>query len=337
MVRLVLGMYGRREGREEFVGEPGYLLYPGAGWNLVSSVCILCVCCPPSVTHRSGEDRHDRTPDRRFYSVRIPSSGKTAAMTFSVRPYILLLFPLLLFVACRSALEKEESLLVGAAISLQPVLDRVIAAYDSAGTNGLTTVSYAGSGTIRHQIEFGAPIDVYLSASPEHIDSLESMGLTVRGSRTAVASNTLLLIMSIQRTAIDSLADLRLPTVSRIAIGQPDIVPAGRYAFQALDRYGLLPDVAGKVVYTRDVQQVLVYVRTGSVDAGFVYGSDVLNSTPVRVIQSVPDSLYDPILYEGVVVHRSARKEAAARFLAYLASDSVQSQFVSQSFLPKPQ
>ena len=241
------------------------------------------------------------------------------------------------FGACRSSDERELSLLVGSAISLQPALDQAIAVY--AGPEGLggITVSYAGSGTIRRQIEYGAPIDVFLSAAPEHIDTLVLHGLVDPSSRTTVASNRLVLIASLQRPPFGSIDDLRLPGVSRIAIGQPEIVPAGRYAFQTPEKAGILASIKEKLIFTKDVQQVLVYVRTGSVDAGFVYASDVLSSTPVRVIGAIADSLHAPIVYEGVVTARSSHPEEAGRFLAFLRSDSVRTLFTTHGFHPPGQ
>ena len=235
---------------------------------------------------------------------------------------------------CRSTVDSHTTLLVGAAISLQPVLDTAVARFVSRGGEIEITVSYAGSGAIRRQVEFGAPIDLYLSAAPDHIDSLEAQDLTLPGSRTALASNTLVLIMSIQHAPIAEMTDLRLGGISRIAIGQPDIVPAGRYAYQVLDRTGELSDLQEKLVYTKDVQQVLVYVQAGIVDAGFVYASNVLASSPVRVIQIIPDSLHAPIVYEGIVTRRSENAGAAREFLAYLVSDSVQTLFKAHGFLP---
>ncbi len=236
--------------------------------------------------------------------------------------------------ACGSGNEADHSLLVGAAISLQPVLDRAITAYGGVDSESTVTVSYAGSGTLRRQVEFGAPIDIFLSAAPEHIDTLIIRGLVDPATRTAIASNRLVLIASRNRPPLGMLQDLRLPGISRIAIGQPDIVPAGRYAYQALERTGILPDIGDKIVFTKDVQQVLVYVRTGSVDAGFVYASDVFASTPVRVIDTLPDSLHAPILYEGIVCIASKRVADAGRFLAFLRSDTVRTMFITYGFLP---
>lgn len=237
--------------------------------------------------------------------------------------------------ACRSTDQPDGvELLAGSAISLQPALDSAIAWYAAHHEGVRITLSYAGSGTIRRQIEFGAPLDVYLSAAPEHLDSLSRKHLIVEHSRVPLASNTLVLVASARRPPLGDVRDLLLPGVVRIAIGQPDIVPAGRYAHQALERMGLLPDLVGKLVYTKDVQQVLVYVRTASVDAGFVYASDVRATTPVRVIAAVPDSLHAPILYEGAVTSRSRHVGEASRFLAYLASDTVQALFADLGFRP---
>lgn len=241
---------------------------------------------------------------------------------------------LVLLGSCAPGHEADRSLLVGAAISLQPVLDNAIAAWAERDTGVSVTVSYAGSGTIRRQVEFGAPVDLFLSAAPEHIDTLVLRGLADASSRRSLASNRIVLVTSRNRPPIGTLQDLRLPGVTRIAIGQPDIVPAGTYAYQTLERMGILPDIREKLVFTKDVQQVLVYVGTGSVDAGFVYTSDIRSSAPVRVVETLPDSLHAAILYEGVVTAASGHASEAAAFLAFLRSDSVRTQFLSRGFLP---
>lgn len=250
--------------------------------------------------------------------------------------YVLLALFVGLLMGCSPDGEDGRPLLVGAAISLRPVLDSAVASYASQHDDLRITVSYAGSGTIRRQLEFGAPIDVFLSAATDHIDSLEARGLVLPGSRTPFASNTLVMIMSIQHAPITDIPDLRLGSISRVAIGQPDIVPAGRYAYQTLEGLGMRAEIQDKLVFAKDVQQVLIYVRTGSVDVGFVYGSDVLASTPVRAIRTIPDSLHAPILYEGIVRAGSVNTGAASAFLAYLASDSLKSLFTTYGFRAPP-
>ncbi len=233
---------------------------------------------------------------------------------------------------CGSPTEEEGELIVGAAISLRPVLDEVIQLPDYR----TVVMSYAGSGTLRHQIQFGAPLDLFLSAAPEHVDSLESAGLTIAGSRTPLASNALVLVMPVRRAPIGGMPDLALSGILRVAMGDPDIVPAGRYAYESLQHSGVLNEVEHKIIFTKDVQQVLVYVRSGNVDAGFVYATDVLSSSPVRTIAVIPDSLHAPILYEGVVLASSGRVAHARRFLQYLASDSGRALFRRHGFREPP-
>jgi molybdate transport system substrate-binding protein len=120
--------------------------------------------------------------------------------------------------------------------------------------------------------------------------------------------------------------------VTRIALGDPKTVPAGRYAIEVLDHLHLTNDLKEKFVYTKDVIQALTYVRTNIAGAAFVYGSDVHSSPSVRVVATFPESSHSPILYEGVLVSSVPVRSEAERFLDFLRSDTVQALLVKDGF-----
>jgi molybdate transport system substrate-binding protein len=243
-----------------------------------------------------------------------------------------LLVALLLLVACGPAKDLDDPILVGAAISLRPVLDSVVHMYSESYPGRTLRVSYAGSGTLQHQIEFGAPIDLFLSAARVHVDSLASKGFVREDTRRTLASNTLVLIMPVRRPPVATISDLQLPGIARIAIGDPSIVPAGRYTIEALTKMGLEGVLDGKLIFTKNALQALAYVRSGVVDAGFVYASDARSLPPVRTILTIPDSLHSKILYEGIILSASRRPDEAGHFLEYLSEDTVRALFTTNGF-----
>ncbi|MGH9493442.1 MAG: molybdate ABC transporter substrate-binding protein, partial [Candidatus Sulfotelmatobacter sp.] len=130
---------------------------------------------------------------------------------------------------------RQTNLTVSAAISMKEALDE--AGRDFTAANPYITVgyNYGASGTLQHQIEQGAPVDVYLSASPKQMDALETKGLLLQGTRKNLLRNEIVLIVPKDSSAhISSFQDLARPDVKQIALGEPTTVPAGEYAKEVL-------------------------------------------------------------------------------------------------------
>src|SRR5699024_10508558 len=122
----------------------------------------------------------------------------------------------------------------------------------------------------------------------------------------------------------DSMEDLTFAKVDQIAIGNPDSVPAGKYAEEALKNSGLWKQIQEKFIYAKDVRQVLTYVETGNADIGFVYGSDLYRTEAVEVVTIAEGSLFEPIVYPAAAVSSSETTVVAKAFVAYLESETVQ-------------
>ena len=139
----------------------------------------------------------------------------------------------------------------------------------------IVACNYGASGTLQQQIEQGAPVDVYLSASPKQMDALEKKGLLLPGTRKNLLRNEIVLIVPKDSSShVSSFQDLARPDVKQIALGEPTTVPAGEYAQEVLTYLGIYGVVKPKAVLAKDVRQVLTYVETGNVDAGIVYSTD---------------------------------------------------------------
>ena len=173
-------------------------------------------------------------------------------------------------------------------------------------------------------------MDVFLSASPEHVERLVRNGRADPETRTVIARNRLVLISSVEE--VSSLEDLRTDKVQRLSIGDPRSVPAGKYAREWLEAEGLWPDIEHNTVLGGDVRQVLNYVRRGEVDAGIVYSTDakLLGLEPVVVASghSAPE-----VVYEAVVLIGAGRPGPAKRFVEYLGSADAREAFRSAGFV----
>lgn len=228
--------------------------------------------------------------------------------------------------------QQPESVIVSAAVSLKDALDEIAHMYEHRHTNAKIIFNYGGSGTLQHQIEQGAPVDVFFSAAEKQMDALESEGLLVAGTRRPMVANKLVLIEPASSNRLKDFQDLTRPEVKIIALGEPSTVPAGMYARQTLEHLGLLAAVEKKAVYAKDVRAVLTYVETGNADAGIVYQTDARASTRVHVVALAPEKTHDQIVYPAVILKNSKNEKAARAFLQFLESSDARAVFEKYGF-----
>jgi molybdate transport system substrate-binding protein len=228
-----------------------------------------------------------------------------------------------------------EAVRVAAAISLKDAMTEVAAAYKAEG-KGEVGFTFGSSGQLQAQIEYGAPVDVFVSAAHTQVDELVEARLADRATKRVVAGNRLVLIVPAgAKSAPATFADLSDPKYRRVAVGEPKSVPAGQYAAQSLKSLGLLDSLKGRLVYGANVRQVLDYVERGEVDAGIVYATDAIESGDrVRVAARAEPAAHDPIEYPAVIVSNSRRRKAAGDFLDYLGSDKAREILSRKGFTP---
>lgn len=225
---------------------------------------------------------------------------------------------LLLMVAALPATAAE--LTVSAASSLTESFRDIASAYEAAHPGTKVDLNFAASGVLLQQISRGAPVDVLATADTETMVQAARAGLLEIDSRQIFATNQLVVVVPPgRRDAPASLAALAGKGVQRVAIGNPDSVPVGRYARAALQDAGLWEAITGKTITTQNVRQSLDYVARGEVDAGFVYASDY-QAMPGRVVRAFDVPLKTPINYPVAVIKDSARAAEARRFVAFVVS-----------------
>lgn len=228
------------------------------------------------------------------------------------------------------------NLTVSAAISLKDSLDEIAKLYEDKNPGVTIAFNYGGSGTLQHQIEQGAPVDIFFSAAEKQMDELQNQHLLVAGTRLDIVRNTLVLITPATTDAVKDFADLTKPAIKTIALGEPATVPAGMYAQQALQHLGLFDTIKPKVVYAKDVRAVLTYVETGNADAGLVYRTDAMISKQVRIASVAPENSHDLIVYP-IAVMKNTKQEAAAReFVGFIGGPIARPVFTKYGFAPPP-
>lgn len=214
----------------------------------------------------------------------------------------------------------KTELTVSAAISMKDALDEAKQLYAKDHPDVSIAMNYGASGTLQLQIEQGAPVDVFMAASPKQMDALETKGLLLGGTRRDLVRNEVVLIVPEgSKLGLTSFNDLTRADVKQVAMGEPTVVPAGQYAKEILTSLGIYDAVSGKAILGKDVRQVLTYVDTGNVDAGIVYATDAATTSKVTVVATAPPKSHSPVIYPAAVIKDSKSPEAAKAFLDFLA------------------
>jgi molybdate transport system substrate-binding protein len=239
-----------------------------------------------------------------------------------------------LFVVQLGALPAQAAdLMVAAAVSLTNAFTEIGKAYEKATPGTRVLFTFASSGQLLQQISRGAPVHVFASADLDTMDRAEAQRLIRRSSRVTFAANKLVLVVpGDSKLEISKLSDLTKPQVQRIALGTPEIVPAGRYAKGALEKADLWASLGPKFIFTQNVRQSLDYVFRGEVDAGFVYATDAATS-PVKVRTALEVPLEEPILYPIAAVIGFGDEDRAVAFIAFVRSELGQAILAKYGFL----
>jgi molybdate transport system substrate-binding protein len=235
--------------------------------------------------------------------------------------------------------QQRAPVTVFAAASLKDVLDEEGAAY-TAKTGQQVRFSYAASSVLAHQIEQGAPADLFISADVDWMDYVAQRHLIVAASRRDLISNHLALI-----APADSNIRVRIgkgmPLAKalgdgRLAVAGPE-VPAGKYAKASLTALGVWGAVQPKLVQADNVRGALLFVARGEAPLGIVYDTDAKVQPKVRIVGLFPDASHPPIIYPAAVT-AAAVNPAAAAFLGYLQGPQAAKVFRKYGFivLPRP-
>nr|WP_318502439.1 molybdate ABC transporter substrate-binding protein [Bacillus sp. T3] len=212
---------------------------------------------------------------------------------------------------------KQVDLTISAAASLQDALNEIKAKYEKEHSNVNITYNFGGSGALYQQIIQGAPVDLFFSAAKDQFDLLVNDGFIEKNqSKDLIGNELVLIIPKGAQTGIQSFQDIE--KAEKISIGIPETVPAGKYAKETLVNLDIWKRVESKLVFAKDVRQVLTYVETGNVDAGMVYKTDALTSNKVKVMTTAQNNLHSPIVYPVGILKKTANPEEALNFFEYL-------------------
>ncbi len=197
------------------------------------------------------------------------------------------------------------------------------------------TISYAASSALAKQIEEGAPADVFVSADVPWMDYLSERNLVRTDTIVELLGNRLVLIAPADSDAsLELTAGADLVTAlgdGRLAVGQVDSVPAGRYAKEALTSLGIWDQVSGRLAQAENVRAAQALVAAGEAPFGIVYETDANAEAGVRVVAKFPEDSHSPIIYPAAVTAEASSADAGA-FMEFLRTETAEELFEKQGF-----
>lgn len=215
--------------------------------------------------------------------------------------------------------EETVTLNISAAASLQEAMTELETKFKEIEPNVKLEVNLGASGALQQQIEEGAPCDVFISAGEKQMTALSDKDLLLADTNKTLLTNDLVLVAA-KGTKVKDLDALSTDDISKIAIGDPESVPAGKYAKEVLDNTKLYDKVEDKLVLAKDVKEVLAWVQQGNAEVGFVYLSDAKGANGVEVAYTTEADSHSPINYPIAVLKSSEKQDKAKAFEDFLLS-----------------
>lgn len=229
--------------------------------------------------------------------------------------------------------ENSTEITVAAAASLTDVMEEISEVYQEKNPEVKIVFTFGSSGSLMNQIEEGAPVDVFLSAAPKQMNQLEKKNLIEKDTRKDLLENEMVLIVPKNADKeISNFEDIATKKVEKIALGNPESVPAGQYSEEILHYLKIQEQIEGKVVEGTDVRQVLSWVETGEVDCGMVYATDAMTSDLVKVVAKAPKGSHRPVVYPAALIQGSKNLEEGQEFLEFLSTKKAQEIFEKYGF-----
>ncbi|WP_114088666.1 molybdate ABC transporter substrate-binding protein [Thalassospira profundimaris] len=235
------------------------------------------------------------------------------------------------------AFAQARDITVFAAASLTDAMGDVAKAYEQQNPDDNVRLSFASSSTLARQIAAGGPAEIFVSANEKWMDWLSEQDLLEAGTRRDLLGNSLVLIApkdsKLSNITLDTKSDLTrlIGKDDRIAMGDPDHVPAGIYGKQALGKLGMWEKTESRLARADNVRAALALVEHGESPLGIVYGTDAAISKGVKIIATFPANSHPAITYP-VAVMKDMKNPASTRLLDFLKSPDARAIFGQYGF-----
>lgn len=218
-----------------------------------------------------------------------------------------------LFSREKSSEVHKENITISAAASLYEPLNKAKEDYEKSHKGVNLDINFASSSTLEKQIEQGAPVDVFISASPKYTNQLVEKNIVKKENVGNYLGNKLVLAMSKDAKKLTSIEDIKNST-GKIALGDK-AVPVGLYAEEAFSNMGILDDISSRIVYCKDAISVLNYLEKGEVDYGVIYENELIGAKNITEVGEFPKDSHKPIVYTMATLNDKAKTTDFKKFL----------------------
>jgi molybdate transport system substrate-binding protein len=234
-----------------------------------------------------------------------------------------------------AASAQTDNMVIFAAASLKNALGDAATAWSKDSSKPMPKISFAASSTLAKQLEQGAPADLFISADLDWMDYVAKKNLIKADTRVNLLGNKIVLIApKDSKASIEVKQGFDLAKAlagGKLAMGNVDAVPAGKYGKAALEKLGAWDGVKDKIAQADNVRAALLLVSRGEAPLGIVYSTDAAADPNVRIVGTFPADSHRPIIYPAAVT-KDARSADAKPFLDYLKSAKARPAFEKQGF-----
>lgn len=239
-------------------------------------------------------------------------------------------------VAAMPAVARAQApLVIFAAASLKNALDEIAVAWSKQAGRPMPRISYASSSTLAKQMEQGAPADLFVSADLDWMDYAQAKGLVRPDTRVNLLGNRIVLVAprASSLTAVPITADglSRALAGGRLATGNLESVPVGKYGKAALEKLGAWSAVKDHVAQAENARAALLLVSRGEAPLGLVYATDAAADPGVRIVATFPPGSHPPIVYPAALAKESGNADGRG-FLDFLRGAAARAIFEGQGF-----
>lgn len=244
----------------------------------------------------------------------------------------------IMLIAATSMSASAQEIRVLAAASLSNVLDRLCQSWAAKGEPKCVTV-YAASSALARQIENGAPGDVFISADEPWMKHVVDKKMVKVETQRALATNLLVIIAPADsKVALTPGPNFGIAAAlgdGRLSLADPEAVPAGRYAREALTHFGVWDQVANRIARAENVRDAMAFVARSAAPLGIVYSTDAKVEPKVRIVAAFPEGSHPPVVYP-MAVTANAKSPRAQAFLDFLMTSESQTTLADAGFGPPP-
>lgn len=193
---------------------------------------------------------------------------------------------------------------IAVAANVSYAMDTLLDEFHKNNPDTEVKVTLGSSGKLTAQIKNGAPYTLFMAANMKYPEALykDKIATTVPH---IYAKGALAYLSNKKRDFSEGIKLLESPSISKIAVANPQTAPYGKAAIEAMKQAGVYENIESKFVYAESISQTVSYAVTAA-DIGLIAKSSLYSPKMSHYKENinwadVDTSLYKPI-NQGIVI-----------------------------------